>query len=572
MTSMTDKPQLSRTVRVEKLGDDSGEEEFVLEPTIIGGTDTVPSQTEATVDRTLSAGDSRELVGLLRNRLRAAALFLAIAYLAFYLFALATPGSGYDLLGPSFALRGLLAAAVFGLLSSAVMLTYRQLRWLEVLFFGLSMLLLLVSNYNNHVRLFEQQDLVSRVAIAKNGIMRVWIYMMIYGVFIPNHPKRAARVILSMALSVLVMGVMIRIRHLEGTDPVVAKTIALNFASNVLFLLCGAALAIYSAAVLNGLRAQLHEARQLGHYRLIRKLDAGGMGEVYLAEHQLLKRPCAIKLINPDLEKNSIAIARFEREVHAASTLSHPNTIEIYDYGISDDGTFYFVMEFLPGLSLADLVIQSGPIAPERCIYLMRQVCGSLGEAHRLGMVHRDLKPANIFVAILGGQCDIAKVLDFGIVKQAHPSDGKQLTADFTVSGTPTYMSPEQAKGNNDVDGRSDIYALGAVMYFALSGRPPFEHQNPMEMMIAHASEKPVPIQEIAPEVPADLAAIVMRCLAKSSADRYEDTAALYEALGACGCANDWDQTHAEQWWAAQAIALEANTIEADVAPAASAV
>lgn len=569
---MTDQEQMSRTVRVDKLNDGFGEDEFVLEPTKIGRADSTPAQVEATVDRTLSAGDSRELVGLLRSRLRAAAVFVAIVYLAFYIFALATPGSGYDLLGPSFALRGLLAAAVFGTLASPVVLTYRQLRWVEVSFFGLSMLLLLISNYNAHVKLLADHDLVSRVAIAKNTIMRVWIYMMIYGVFIPNHPKRAAKVILTMALSVLVLGVLFRLRHLDGTDPVANHTVALNFASNVLFLLCGAALAIYSAAILNGLRAQLHEARQLGHYRLIRKLDAGGMGEVYLAEHQLLKRPCAIKLINPDLEKNSIAIARFEREVHAASTLSHPNTIEIYDYGISEDGTFYFVMEFLPGLSLADLVIQSGPITPERCVYLMRQVCGSLGEAHRLGMVHRDLKPANIFVAILGGQCDIAKVLDFGIVKQEHPSDGKQLTADFTVSGTPTYMSPEQAKGNRDVDGRSDIYALGAVMYFALSGRPPFQHENPMEMMIAHASEPPMPLRDIAPDVPGDLAIVVMRCLAKSAADRYEDTAALYEALSACGCAGSWDQSRAEQWWTAQAMALDASVLDADTVPATSAV
>jgi serine/threonine-protein kinase len=229
-------------------------------------------------------------------------------------------------------------------------------------------------------------------------------------------------------------------------------------------------------------------------------------------------------------------------------------------------------MEFLPGLSLADLVLQGGPIAPERCIYLMRQVCGSLGEAHRMGMVHRDLKPANIFVAILGGQCDIAKVLDFGIVKQAQPSDGMQLTADYTVSGTPSYMSPEQAKGNKDVDGRSDLYALGAVMYFALSGKPPFQHDSPMELLIAHVSEQAKPLRDVAPEVPVDLAAVVMRCLAKSAADRYEDTAALYEAIGACTCAADWDQTRAEQWWTAQAMALELGAGEVESVSAAAAV
>ncbi len=168
--------------------------------------------------------------------------------------------------------------------------------------------------------------------------------------------------------------------------------------------------------------------------------------------------------------------------------LSHPNTIEIFDYGHTDDGTFYYVMEYLPGLTVADLVRQSGPMPPGRVIYVMRQVCGALAEAHRYGLVHRDLKPANILVAILGGKCDFAKVLDFGLVRLTATPGAAQLTADYTVSGTPQYMSPEQATATAGVDGRADIYSLGAILYFMLTGRPPFEGANPTELMIAHAA------------------------------------------------------------------------------------
>ena len=285
--------------------------------------------------------------------------------------------------------------------------------------------------------------------------------------------------------------------------------------SNILILGIGAALAIYGAYLLNGLRTELHAARKLGQYQLGEKLAEGGMGEVYLAEHQLLKRPCALKLIKPDVNTNPIALARFEREVQSAAMLSHPNTIEIFDYGHSDDGTFYYVMEYLPGLSVSDLVRQAGPLSPGRVIYLIRQVCGALAEAHRFGLVHRDLKPANILVAILGGKCDFAKVLDFGLVKLTATPDAPQLTADYTVSGTPQYMSPEQAIATKDVDGRADIYSLGAILYFMLTGRPPFEGTNPTELMIAHARDPVVPPSRHRPEIPADLEAVVLKCLAK---------------------------------------------------------
>jgi serine/threonine-protein kinase len=364
-----------------------------------------------------------------------------------------------------------------------------------------------------------------------------------------------------MAASLIIVHGMVLNYQLKMETIVDDMTDAQNAVSNALFLLIGAGVATFSAYTLRGLRREVYNARRLGQYQLFDKLGGGGMGEVYLAEHQLLKRPCALKLIRPDMERDPVAMARFEREVQSAAMLSHPNTIEIFDYGHTEDGTFYYVMEYLPGLTVSDLVRQTGPMSPGRAVFIMRQVCGSLAEAHRKGLVHRDLKPANIFVAVLGGQCDVAKVLDFGVVKQQQPTDGRQLTVMYTVSGTPLYMSPEQAMASPDLDGRSDLYSLGAILYFMLTGTPPFDGATPIAVMLAHASEPVKPPTQIRADIPADLEAVVLRCLAKKAADRFTDTLALAAALDACRCAADWNQAQAEAWWlehaAAQAPSVE---------------
>jgi serine/threonine-protein kinase len=277
------------------------------------------------------------------------------------------------------------------------------------------------------------------------------------------------------------------------------------------------------------------------------------MGEVYLAEHQLLKRPCALKLVKPEAGADPIVLARFEREVQSAARLSHPNTIEIYDYGHTDDGTFYYVMEYLEGMSLSDLVRQAGPLPPGRVIYLFRQVCAGLAEAHALGLVHRDLKPANVFVAVRGGESDVAKVLDFGLVKLTKDPGAAALTGEMTVSGTPMYMAPEQAIADRSLDARADIYALGAMIYFALTGRPPFAGDRPFAIMMAHARDPVVPPSQVRPGVPEDLEQVVLRCLAKKPDERFPTVKALGEALAACGSAADWGPNRADAWWAAEA-------------------
>jgi serine/threonine-protein kinase len=491
---------------------------------------------------------------LLRQRLLVVALIWAVLTGVRYVFALLDPNTGEGLASGTLLGRTLFSLAIAALLAERRPLQLRYLRAIEYLYFGLLTISILVSQYLVSSELISRGDLISVISFDKNGVIRILLLMILYGTMIPNDAKRATRVILSMALCPVLVLASLRVAYF-GSATVFAdqKQISQIAISNGLFCVLGAGVAISAAYVMNALRKDLHKAKRLGQYELNEKIGEGGMGAVYLAEHRLLKRPCALKLINPELQSNPVTRARFEREVQSAATLSHPNTIEIFDYGHTDDGIFYYVMEYLPGLSLADLVCKFGPLPAGRAVYIMRQVCKSLAEAHRLGMVHRDLKPPNIFIAILGGECDVAKVLDFGLVKTTTSPESPQLTADFTVSGTPSFMSPEQAQGVRDIDGRADIYALGAILYFLLTGRPPFEKETPVALMIAHASEQVRPMSELGVEVPAELEAIVLKCLAKSPGDRFEDARDLATALGSCQCAAEWNDSRAEEWWIKQA-------------------
>ena len=217
------------------------------------------------------------------------------------------------------------------------------------------------------------------------------------------------------------------------------------------------------------------------------------MGEVDLAEHVLLKRPCAVKLIRAVCAASAAALERFEREVQLTAALSHPNIVDIYDYGRAEDGTYYYVMEYLNGLTLAELVERHGELPPGRVVYLLRQVCEALREAHAADLIHRDLKPSNIFAARRGQTGDVAKLLDFGLVLPRAGSSGAHLSGEGQILGTPLYMSPEQATGGRELDGRSDLYSLGAVAYFLLTGRPPFDREDGIAALIAHARDPVVP-------------------------------------------------------------------------------
>jgi serine/threonine-protein kinase len=254
-------------------------------------------------------------------------------------------------------------------------------------------------------------------------------------------------------------------------------------------------------------------------------------------------------LIRPEKAGDPRVLARFEREVRSSARLSHWNSIDIFDYGHASDGTFYYVMEYLPGMNLSEVVERFGPLPAERVIYFLLQTCDALREAHGLGLVHRDIKPANIFAAYRGGRYDVAKLLDFGLAKPMSSAESSDLTQEGTITGSPLYMSPEQAIGDGEPDARSDIYSLGAVAYFLLSGRAPFEHDKPIKVLLAHAHDQPADLADSFAEVPRDLSDVVMRCLAKEPDDRYQDVAELAHGLRRCDAAGGWDATAAARWW-----------------------
>jgi serine/threonine-protein kinase len=499
-----------------------------------------------------------EIDALRRKRLLAAAACLAVIYavLGIWVFASDNPGtltaegSRASLRVGLLGLRCVLAAAVAGLLLSKVPLPHQQIRVVEYVLFLGTTLLVMASQYFVGVDLMHRGPDYAPITLAflKDGVIQMLTVMMIYGTLIPNRPATGAWLLAAMFLGPVAAMVLLRF-HSGATGVVAQLSRAEEAGSNILFLGIGAALAIYCASLLSGLRAQLRQARKFGQYKLIRRLGVGGMGEVYLAEHALLKRPCALKLIKPEASADPIALARFEREVQSSARLAHQNTIRIYDYGHTDDGTFYYVMEYLQGMSLADMVKSYGRLPAGRLIYLFQQVCAGLAEAHELGFVHRDLKPANVFIAVLGGESDVAKVLDFGLVKPTKEPASTTLSADMMVSGTPLYMAPEQAMADRSLDARADIYALGTVMYFAMTGQPPFLGASPLAVMIAQARDPVVPPSVVRPGVPRDLEAVILRCLAKKPGERFPTVKVLGEALAACESAGDWGPNRADAWW-----------------------
>ena len=301
----------------------------------------------------------------------------------------------------------------------------------------------------------------------------------------------------------------------------------------------------------------------LGQYKLGRKLGEGGMGAVYEAHHALMRRPTAVKLMlnqsNPD------DIARFEREVLLTCQLSHPNTVALYDFGRTADGRFYYAMEYLEGLPLDALLRSTGPLPPGRTVYLMAQALGALAEAHAKGMIHRDLKPANLFVSIRGGLHDFVKVLDFGLAKRFDKSKalgGMSITMGNVISGTPPYMSPEVIAQKDGIDGRSDLYAMGCILYELLTGAPPFMADSVVDLLLQHLEKPPVPLNIRRPGlIPDDLEAVVMRAIAKDPAKRQPDAAQFRRDLLACACAGEWGEEDAANWWGRQATSVNMPTV-----------
>jgi len=437
-------------------------------------------------------------------------------------------------------------AGASALLFSKLELSLVQLRWAEVWVFGVSGVFILVIDQLKTGSYARSGATANIVAGLKVDVTCWWGLMNLYVVLIPSSVRRTALMVAIMAIAPIVQLVQWRIEY-----PAVADVVNLRGILIIATIMAiGAGGAVFLGRAIGALRKQALSGRRFGQYRLKELLGAGGMGEVRLAEHLLLKRPCAIKVIHPNRASDPTALARFEREVRAAAELTHPNTIAIYDYGRAEDGSFYYVMEYLPGLTLAELVELHGALPPERVIYLIRQVCGALAEAHARGLIHRDVKPGNIIVTERGGAFDFVKLLDFGLVKPApDPAVARHVTQENTVAGSPLFMSPDQSVSGLVLDSRSDLYSLGAVTYFLLTGQPPFSGRSPMEVIVAHARDPVRPPSQLNAAVPKALEDVVVRCLAKEAKDRFQSASELDRALACCESADCWTHERAANWW-----------------------
>jgi serine/threonine-protein kinase len=414
-------------------------------------------------------------------------------------------------------------------------------------------------------RLFTLQSLtyiaaavtISLMAIHLGGVRSPYMHgisivALVWAALEPTRWNRGLPVLASIGLAFpLVMGVTAGASTAHRAEWMTPEALVV-FGSHYVFVVASSVLAVILSHLVWSAQQQ---ARTFGSYELEELLGRGGMGEVWRARHQLLARRAAIKLIRSDAlggdaERRNLVIGRFEREAQATAALRSPHTISLYDFGVSDSGDFYYVMELLEGIDAEALVRRFGPMESERAVHLLRQACESLGEAHALGLVHRDIKPSNLFVCRHGREADFVKLLDFGLVKPRGGSGDVLLTADAMVSGTPSFMSPEQVLGDRQIDARSDVYALGCVAYWLLTGCRVFDGDTTLQIMMRHVREQPVPPSKRAEiAVSPELDELIMKCLEKDPSRRPIHADALGEALGHLRAENSWTQLRAREWW-----------------------
>ncbi len=436
--------------------------------------------------------------------------------------------------------------------------TLRKLRAVELLIFATMLI---------HLFLFNFQFVISMSGQAATSYLPTGIYraaisffalIVVYGMFIPNSWRRAALVIGVIAAAPAVLTTILWFGFPRLRPALEAALSIQDVSYTGLFIFVGSVIAIAGSHLVYQMRSNAAQMREMGMYQLQEKIGSGGMGEVWKAEHRLLARPAAIKMIRSDVlgangnGQTDSLVSRFQREAQITASLRSPHTVELYDFGSTTEGTFYYVMEYLQGFDLDTLVDRFGPLPPERATYLLKQVAESLTEAHKKGLIHRDIKPSNIFVGPMGVLDDFVKVLDFGLVK-ALPhvdTDELKLTAEGTTTGTPAFMAPEVALGKTEINATSDIYALGCVGYWLLTGMLVFEGETAMEIVVNHVKTPPTPpSQRSEVEVPTCLDETILSCLAKDPAERPQEMPQLAEMLDACHLAEGWTQKKAEAWW-----------------------
>ncbi len=375
-------------------------------------------------------------------------------------------------------------------------------------------------------------ELGSTAALDRGHLVWSAMWMALFPLVIPSTPKRAlANALVGASMSPAALAVLVvlgRSRLLPVSD------LTLLFAP----VYVAAVVAFLVSRTLNGLGARADQVEKLGMYELEARIAQGGMGEVWRAKHKLLTRPAAIKLIKPNEGEgpavDALALRRFEREAQVTASLRSPHTVQLYDFGVTRTGSFYYVMELLEGTDLENLVREQGPLEPRLVVHILEQTLDSLAEAHSHGLVHRDIKPANLHLSERGLEKNFVVVLDFGLVKAEAPAGevSVSLTQAGRITGTPAYLAPEIATGRGKVDGRADLYALGCVAYYLLTGKLVFEGATAMQVALAHAVEAPIPpSQRIGRPIPRDLERIILQCLEKDPEQRPHSARELLEML-----------------------------------------
>jgi serine/threonine-protein kinase len=410
-----------------------------------------------------------------------------------------------------------------------------------------------VSSYGIAAAEYLQPSIASSFRGPWIGLSWVAVWILLFNVVVPTVPRYA---VLSALASITAVPVMVLL-SLSTFSPEVVPGLMPIFLAFLFPYLLVVIMAYVAARVVYALGKEVNRARELGSYRLVKRLGTGGMGEVWKADHRLLARPAAIKLIRSPLPGEPAGTVsdemrrRFEREAQLIAQLRSPHTVTLFDFGVTDNGSFYYVMELLEGLDADTMVRRFGPMPAERVVSVLRQICHSLSEAGACGLVHRDTKPANIFLCRYGEDHDFVKVLDFGIAKPVHTTSESAtvLTMANVIRGTPAFIAPEQALGG-DVDGRADIYSAGCVAYWLLTGELVFTAETPMKLLLAHAQSVPdPPSRRTELRMPPELDALILSCLAKDREHRPQSAGDLLRHLDAIPLAETWTENRAREWW-----------------------